>query len=42
MGVGLAICRSIVEAHQGRIWATAADDGPGAIFRVALPSLPQG
>ena len=36
IGLGLAIARSIVEAHAGRIWAEG-DDGRGATFRFALP-----
>jgi PAS domain S-box-containing protein len=36
MGMGLAICRSIIEAHNGRLWAEAGDD-QGSIFRISLP-----
>jgi two-component system sensor histidine kinase KdpD len=36
VGLGLAICRAIVAAHGGRIWAQNRSDG-GASFRFALP-----
>jgi signal transduction histidine kinase len=35
MGMGLAICRSIVESHGGRLWAMSGDRG--LIFHVLLP-----
>jgi PAS domain S-box-containing protein len=36
-GMGLAISRSIIESHHGRIWATA-NDGRGASFHFSLPT----
>lgn len=37
VGLGLAICRSIIEAHDGRIWATA-NKRRGATFSITLPT----
>ncbi|MBR0908118.1 PAS domain S-box protein [Bradyrhizobium liaoningense] len=37
MGMGLAICRSIVESHGGRITVESGGEGRGAIFRFTLP-----
>jgi len=37
MGIGLSICRSIIEAHEGRIWATA-NVPRGATLHITLPA----
>jgi signal transduction histidine kinase len=36
LGMGLSICRSIIEAHHGRLWATA-NSPDGAVFQFTLP-----
>lgn len=36
LGMGLNICRTIIESHHGRLWASANPEG-GTIFRFTLP-----
>jgi PAS domain S-box-containing protein len=38
MGMGLSICRSIIQAHGGRIWAENCADGRGAMFSFTVPT----
>jgi signal transduction histidine kinase len=37
LGLGLSICRSIIEAHGGRLWATRCEP-PGALFQFTVPA----
>jgi PAS domain S-box-containing protein len=37
MGIGLAVSRSIIDRHRGRLWAES-NDGPGATFAFTIPS----
>ncbi len=41
MGIGLSVSRSIIENHQGRLWAEP-NDGPGATFAFSIPVRPSG
>jgi PAS domain S-box-containing protein len=40
LGMGLSVCRSIIEAHSGRLWATA-NLPQGAVFQFTLPVHPE-
>jgi PAS domain S-box-containing protein len=41
MGIGLSVSRSIIENHNGRLWA-ARNNGPGATFSFSIPYRPEG
>jgi two-component system sensor kinase FixL len=41
MGLGLSVCRTIINAHRGKIWATN-NGGCGATFHFSLPIVGAG
>ena len=41
MGIGLSVCRAIVEAHGGRLWVEP-NPGGGSVFRFTLPVAGEG
>jgi C4-dicarboxylate-specific signal transduction histidine kinase len=41
MGIGLFVSRSIIEKHQGRLWAEPNEDGRGATFSFSIPCRPE-
>jgi light-regulated signal transduction histidine kinase (bacteriophytochrome) len=38
-GIGLSVCKRIIERHRGRIWARPNDDGIGATLLFTLPVM---
>ena len=38
MGIGLSLCRSIIESHRGRLWISSSSDR-GSVFNVLLPAI---
>ncbi|MGB7097213.1 MAG: ATP-binding protein [Xanthobacteraceae bacterium] len=38
MGIGLSLCRSIIESHRGRLWVSSSSDR-GSVFNVLLPAI---
>ena len=42
IGMGLAISRTIIESHEGRLWASSRSEGTGSVFQFTLPVGPKG
>jgi len=42
IGMGLAISRTIIESHEGQLWASPRSAGTGAVFQFTLPIGPKG
>jgi C4-dicarboxylate-specific signal transduction histidine kinase len=42
IGMGLAISRTIIESHEGRLWASPRSDGIGSVFQFTIPIGPKG
>lgn len=42
LGLGLYICRGLIERHGGQIWAESAGEGLGTTFHVTIPTLGHG
>ena len=38
MGIGLSLCRSIIDFHRGRLWVSSSSDR-GSVFNVLLPAI---
>lgn len=41
MGIGLSLCRSIIELHHGQLWVSSSTDR-GSVFNVLLPAISTG
>jgi len=39
LGISLALCKAIIDAHGGRVWAESDGPGKGSVFHIALPRM---